>query len=63
MISEGTCRQEASVQGSAAEPIVPRFHSHIPDRLAKGHPLATRRVSCERCEAILHLQSNTCIRT
>jgi hypothetical protein len=63
MISGGTRRREALVQGSAAEPIEPRFHSHITDRLAKDHPLATRRVSCERCEAILHVQSNSCIRT
>jgi hypothetical protein len=34
-----------------------RFHSHITDRLASGHKLATRRVSSERCEAILHLSA------
>jgi hypothetical protein len=63
MISEGTWRQEPSVQRSAAEPNEPRFHSHITDRLADGHRLATQRVSCERCEAILHLEDNSCVRT
>lgn len=51
------------VQGPAAEPIEPRLHSHITGCLADRHRLATQRVSCERCEAILHLADNSCVRT
>jgi hypothetical protein len=41
----------------------PCIHSHVTDRLPEGHPLARTRVRCQRCDAILHLQSNSCMRT
>jgi hypothetical protein len=41
----------------------PRIHSHVTDRLPESHPLARLRVSCERCESLVHLASNTCVRT
>ena len=41
----------------------PRLHSHISDQLPADHQLATRRLSCERCETILHVQTNQCLRT
>jgi hypothetical protein len=50
----------AAAGGRCAEP---RLHSQVIDRLPDNHPLAKSRVSCERCEAILHSQSNRCVRT
>lgn len=41
----------------------PRIHSHVTDRLPDRHPLARTRVRCDRCESLLHLQSNSCVRT
>jgi hypothetical protein len=41
----------------------PQLHSHVLDRLPDGHPLAFTRVSCDRCDTPLHLQSNSCMRT
>jgi hypothetical protein len=41
----------------------PRIHSHVTDRLPPDHPLATRRIYCDRCETLLHLQTNSCMRT
>lgn len=41
----------------------PRIHSHVTDRLPDDHPLADRRVYCDRCETLLHLQTNSCMRT
>lgn len=41
----------------------PRLHSHISDALPPGHALSARRVHCDRCEALLHLSSNSCMRT
>jgi hypothetical protein len=41
----------------------PRIHSHVTDRLPDSHPLARSRVSCERCETLVHLASNSCART
>jgi hypothetical protein len=41
----------------------PRLHSHVVDALATDHPLAHRRVYCDGCDALLHLQSNSCMRT
>jgi hypothetical protein len=48
---------------SASTRTEPQLHSNISDQLPANHQLATRRVSCERCEAILHLQTNQCVRT
>jgi hypothetical protein len=50
----------AAAGGRRAEP---RLHSRVTDRLPDDHPLATSRVSCGRCETILHLQGNRCVRT
>ncbi len=41
----------------------PLLHSHVVDRLPKAHSLARTRVRCDRCESLLHLASNTCMRT
>ena len=41
----------------------PRIHSHVADGLPEGHPLARARVRCARCEALVHLPSNSCMRT
>jgi hypothetical protein len=41
----------------------PRLHSRVIGPLPDDHLLATRRVSCERCETILHKQNNSCVRT
>ena len=41
----------------------PLFHSHLTDALPLEHPLATARVECDRCQALLHTQSNSCLRT
>ena len=43
--------------------IEPLVHSHVTDRLPDEHPLARSRVYCDRCEALLHSQRNSCIRT
>lgn len=45
---------------SSAEP---RMHSHVTDRLPAEHPLAYTRVYCDRCETLLHMQTNSCMRT
>ena len=41
----------------------PLLHSHVVDRLPDAHPLARARVRCDRCESLLHLSSNSCMRT
>jgi hypothetical protein len=41
----------------------PLLHSHVTDALPEGHPLAHERVRCDRCETLLHIQSNSCART
>lgn len=41
----------------------PRLHSHVADRLPDDHPLAYRRVHCDRCLELLHSQRNSCLRT
>ena len=41
----------------------PQLHSHVVDRLPNAHPLARTRVRCDRCESLLHLPSNSCMRT
>jgi hypothetical protein len=41
----------------------PLLHSHVADRLPDDHPLARSRVRCDRCESLLHLPSNSCMRT
>lgn len=47
----------------APPPAEPRLHTHVTDRLPDEHPLARTRVHCDRCEALLHLQTNSCMRT
>ncbi len=46
-----------------APPAEPRIHSHVTDRLPGDHPLADERVYCDRCETLLHMQTNSCMRT
>ena len=41
----------------------PLLHSHVTDGLPADHPLARTRVRCDRCETLLHLQGNSCMRT
>ena len=41
----------------------PLLHSHVADGLPEAHPLAQTRVRCARCNDLLHLQSNSCMRT
>lgn len=41
----------------------PRLHSHVTDALPADHPLAYTRVYCDRCETLLHIQTNSCMRT
>jgi hypothetical protein len=53
-------RDIESVSVGAEEP---RLHSHVTDRLPTGHPLAFTRVYCDRCETLLHMQTNSCMRT
>lgn len=47
----------------AMRPREPRIHSHVTDCLPYRHPLARSRVRCDRCESLLHLPSNSCMRT
>jgi hypothetical protein len=49
--------------GASYESREPRLHSHVADALPADHPLASKRVHCDRCETLLHLQSNSCMRT
>lgn len=46
--------------GVRTEPVL---HSHVVDRLPSAHPLARTRVRCDRCESLVHLASNSCMRT
>ena len=48
---------------SSAVRTEPLLHSHVVDRLPNRHPLARTRVRCNRCESLLHLPSNSCMRT
>ena len=41
----------------------PLIHSHVTDILPGNHPFADRRVYCTRCDALLHMQTNRCMRT
>lgn len=41
----------------------PLLHTHVVDGLPDGHPLASERVHCDRCEELLHSQRNSCMRT
>ncbi len=43
--------------------IEPLLHSNVADGLPADHPLAATRVFCDRCQTLLHLQSNSCMRT
>lgn len=51
--------------GDARPPgtLEPHIHSHVTDCLPARHPLARTRVRCDRCDALVHLQSNSCMRT
>ena len=44
-------------------PAEPRVHSHVTDGLALDHPLARERIYCDRCESLIHAQTNSCMRT
>lgn len=55
--------KEKLTEASAGTLTEPQLHSHITNHLADSHLLAKRQVSCERCETILHLHSNNCMRT
>jgi hypothetical protein len=41
----------------------PRLHSRVIDAPPTDHPLAHARVYCDRCNALVHLQTNSCMRT
>jgi hypothetical protein len=44
-------------------PTEPRLHSHVTDALPPDHPRAHTRVYCDRCDTLLHMQTNSCMRT
>ena len=54
---------EPANAGRATRMREPRIHSHVTGRLPDTHPLARSRVSCKRCESIVHLASNSCMLT
>ena len=58
-------RGRATVKGRAPSAVrsEPQLHSHVVDRLQNANPLAQARVRCDRCESLLHLPSNSCMRT
>jgi hypothetical protein len=59
-----TCEPAEQVMADRATRVrEPRIHSHVTSRLPDSHPLARSRVSCERCESLVHLASNSCVRT
>ena len=62
MNSPAGSREQAGCRrfGRAREP---RIHSHVTDCLPERHPLARTRVRCDRCDSLVHLQSNSCMRT
>jgi hypothetical protein len=41
----------------------PQVHSQITDRLPPDHHLSNQRVYCDRCDTLLHMQTNSCMRT
>jgi hypothetical protein len=47
----------------STESAEPRLHSHLTDGLPSEHPLAHARVHCDRCETVVHVQTNSCMRT
>jgi hypothetical protein len=59
-VNDGRARDAHACSTPLAEP---RLHSHIADGLPADHPLARRRVHCDRCERLLHMQTNRCMRT
>ena len=59
-VSHGVLARGAGRRAGFREP---RLHSHVTDRLPDRHPLARSRVRCDRCESLLHLPSNSCMRT
>ncbi len=63
--SVGMNRDVRSAATGAASAAVaePLLHSHITDELPPDHPLAHERVYCDRCQTLLHLQTNSCMRT
>jgi hypothetical protein len=54
---------ESTGRARSAQAREPRIHSHITDRLPERHPFAQTRVRCDRCDSLLHLHSNSCMRT
>jgi hypothetical protein len=56
----GTADRLQGAGGAYAEPLL---HSHVTARLPRKHPLARSRVCCDRCRSIVHLPSNSCMRT
>ena len=56
-------RMVPRVAGSSPVYAEPLLHRHVVDRLPDAHPLARARVRCDRCESLLHLSSNSCMRT
>lgn len=53
----------AGANASSSVRSEPLLDSHVVDRLPDAHPLARTRVRCDRCESLLHLSSNSCMRT
>jgi hypothetical protein len=47
----------------SAVPKETRVHSHVTDGLPAEHPRSHTRVYCDRCEMLLHMQTNSCMRT
>ena len=62
-VMSANTRLRTQVCMTSEAPAEPLLHSHVTDALAPGHPLAGARVYCDRCDALLHMQTNSCMRT
>jgi hypothetical protein len=58
-----TVSRTEQVPGERRTNVEPRIHSHVTDCLPDRHPLARSRVRCDSCDSVVHLQSNSCMRT
>jgi hypothetical protein len=59
-VSRDRARDLGSCSTALAEPLL---RSHVTDALPAEHPLAHTRVYCDRCKTLLHMQTNSCMRT
>jgi hypothetical protein len=52
-----------NAEATTTAPAEPRLHTHVTDCLPTDLPLAHTRVYCDRCATLLHMQTNSCMRT